>query len=354
MTLSFTMAIICTKCGDSIDADCEFVECQFICNNKFHSSCVKLTTAALRSAQRTSAAGSNLKWCCDDCCNTNIALFLRHFMDLSDKLDRFREEMVNVIKSTVADQFIVRLAESHNISSVSGVCEDTVSMTGVSTVSSNVLPVTDDDDTSHVISLNNRNIINNNIIPDCSKNSNRNNINNKINITRNVKRNLHTNVVAIDNLSNNTITNNNPDLEQIKVSTVDNSTSNILCGALSQRPTIIGTGVSVDSLQVVEPRKTMFVSRLHKDVSEQDVLSYLKDKFNVEDVSCRRIVPRLINEADRNFSSFRINVPISCVDSLLQPSSWPFGSLIKEFVNYPKKRKNNNYFPVLQPTLTNL
>lgn len=122
----------------------------------------------------------------------------------------------------------------------------------------------------------------------------------------------------------------------------------------SERPIIIGTGDLVSSLQVVKPRKTLFVSRLHKDVSEAVIKDYLKDKFNIEDVNCQRIISRRINDADRNFSSFKLYVDVTDFENLLQPSSWPAGSLIKEFVIFNNGRTNKSNFPVLQrnqPTL---
>ena len=90
-----------------------------------------------------------------------------------------------------------------------------------------------------------------------------------------------------------------------------------------------------NSLRVVEPSKWIFISRLHKDIGNDDIKNYIMEKFKIEDVKVVRIKPRIEYE-DINYVSFKIGVPVKNFDQLLQPSSWPVGVLIKEFINYQR------------------
>ena len=98
---------------------------------------------------------------------------------------------------------------------------------------------------------------------------------------------------------------------------------------------IIGTNVN-NSLRVVEPLKWIFISRLHKDIVIDDLKKYLLDKFKIDEVKIMRIKPR-IDHDDVNYVSFKIGVLLNNFNILLEPSSWPAGVLIKEFINYQRR-----------------
>ncbi|HBK83118.1 MAG TPA: hypothetical protein DDZ41_05900 [Flavobacterium sp.] len=59
----------------------------------------------------------------------------------------------------------------------------------------------------------------------------------------------------------------------------------------------------------------------------------------------------LTKHDDINYVSFKIGVSVKNFDLLLQPSSWPVGVLIKEFVNY--QRKSSEHFLIQRSALIN-
>lgn len=98
---------------------------------------------------------------------------------------------------------------------------------------------------------------------------------------------------------------------------------------------IIGTG-SGGILRAVEPRKLIFVFRLHPDVTEANISQYLQDNFNLSEVFVHRFTPKLSDNYKQDYSSFKIKVSVTMFDKLMAPTSWPAGVLVKEFQNKTK------------------
>ena len=128
----------------------------------------------------------------------------------------------------------------------------------------------------------------------------------------------------------------------------DNNTNNFVNNNNTSN-VIIGTNIeSNNSLRVVEPSKWIFISRLHKDIVNDDLKNYILEKFKIDKVKIVRIKPRV---EDVDYVSFKIGVPVNNFDLLLQPVSWPAGVLIKEFVNY--QRKSSERFLIQRSALVN-
>lgn len=96
-------------------------------------------------------------------------------------------------------------------------------------------------------------------------------------------------------------------------------------------------------LTVVKPRRTIFVSRLARDTSTDDLLFYVKSKIDVDlDILCFKI------NADRNrsISSFRLIVPCDIFEKVVDPEFWPLGILVREYIYRENPRSN----PISLPT----
>lgn len=90
----------------------------------------------------------------------------------------------------------------------------------------------------------------------------------------------------------------------------------------------------------VPPRRAVFVSRLHSSLTEDDIIFYIKSKLeSLSSKSCdiNIIVYKFNFKQVRDISSFKISVPDSYVDELLNPSFWPVHSVVHLFTN-----KSNN------------
>ena len=85
--------------------------------------------------------------------------------------------------------------------------------------------------------------------------------------------------------------------------------------------------------------KWIFVSRLGRDVTEQDVKDYVKKKAN-SDCEVSKLTPKV---AEANYSSFKVGVVETVYDSIMKPEFWPEHAFINRFY-FPRQHKN---FPVL-------
>lgn len=96
-------------------------------------------------------------------------------------------------------------------------------------------------------------------------------------------------------------------------------------------------------LTVVKPRKTIFVSRLSRDTTVNDLLFYVKSKLDTDhDILCFKINAN----STRSISSFRLIVPCEIFDGIVDSEFWPLGILVREYVYRENPRSN----PVFLPT----
>lgn len=107
----------------------------------------------------------------------------------------------------------------------------------------------------------------------------------------------------------------------------------------SPKKIFIGSGDLNSNLRTVEPLRWIFVSRLCKDVTDDDLMMYIKNKFVVD----KPVLYCFRRNDDRDYVSFKIGIPVSKFDQMLDSSAWPPGVLIKEFLNSRRKLMNNNF-----------
>lgn len=155
--------------------------------------------------------------------------------------------------------------------------------------------------------------------------------------------------IGKDMSSKNSRVENRSNKQQVNNSTSASSSagsSKTISVVKSKSKILIGSGSNISSLKIVDPLKWIFVSRLHKDVNDNDLISFIRETFNYESPVVVRIKPA-ISTADRDYASFKIGVPVDTFNVMLSPSSWPAGMLIKEFQTSSKAR-----FLVPRSTLT--
>ena len=88
------------------------------------------------------------------------------------------------------------------------------------------------------------------------------------------------------------------------------------------------TTVTPKPLKIIAPRKTVFASRFSVDTTVNDVEFYIKTNLGIED--CNDVQIYKINA--RNRASFKIIVPESIFDSLVNPQFWPKNTIVRQFI----------------------
>ena len=112
--------------------------------------------------------------------------------------------------------------------------------------------------------------------------------------------------------------------------------------AKRRRQVVNGTGTAetaqqhVGRLKVVQPTTKIFVSRLDPATTETELTEYVKDAVDVTPTSCTKLKSKY-----DTYSSFVLVVPVDEKDKILDGSKWMVGTLIKPFVNKPKKQTQN-------------
>jgi hypothetical protein len=106
---------------------------------------------------------------------------------------------------------------------------------------------------------------------------------------------------------------------------------------------IVGNNENEKDLAAVEPRKWMFISQLHPSTTEEFIAQYvnrqLNDTENKQKIQAFALVPREKNRDDLNFISFKLNIPESSYEALLNPEIWPKGVVVRDFVNNDRRRR---------------
>lgn len=77
---------------------------------------------------------------------------------------------------------------------------------------------------------------------------------------------------------------------------------------------------------------SLFVSRLHHETSTEDMITYTKNKFNL-DVKCEKI-----DTLYKTHASFKVEFISEKSDILYMPEMWPAGVLVRKF--YKARSKN--------------
>ena len=84
------------------------------------------------------------------------------------------------------------------------------------------------------------------------------------------------------------------------------------------------------------------MSRLSKKVFENDVLGFLKKKYDAPYV-VEKLTPKI---KDANYTSFKVGVPDQVKDIALEGSFWPKGVFVNRFFS---KKKQVNFHKVQPP-----
>lgn len=89
------------------------------------------------------------------------------------------------------------------------------------------------------------------------------------------------------------------------------------------------------------PKKSIWISRLHRDTTETDILTYVNDILGViatkDQISIRKLVKKDREITSYSFVSFRITCTLDFFNTLFNVEKWPSSVVIREFEITPKE-----------------
>lgn len=300
----------CSVCNVIVFGD--FFTCKgFLCDRAAHYYCCGLKTTQLKSFKSAIACIKGISWFCEDCDSNTVALFTK----LDDILAAVKKTDVPVVQKTPTHQHHDILAPI--ISTASTIVIDRPNTRSQSRQNLEVLATPTYTCTVATPTVNSQPFIQ----PGLQSKS--------------VAENVIT-VKPPDNskLEDQPLTQFQPESKANKInSELQNTTSSDI----------------LETITAVEPRRWIFISRIHRSVTDAQFKWFLDNKLQVTDANIKRMNPRSVNGNNCDHISYRISVPETSFVTLLNPNLWPAGLLIKEFEFRPYNSYFRNFGPRHQP-----
>lgn len=292
-----------SHCCDSNNIN--LFKCSGVCDKTFHAKCAKITQPM---ADRVIASDSGIYWYCVDCRNVNLFAMSFKLSRMGDEFSRLSKDFLNVSKdlASIQDTFN-KIKEFPN-----GVPE--IVIPGSVDVTHNVtipFPIS-----SSSFNTGNPPVTNTNFS----------------NVTVRKKKVASNSPVTSIDMSK-------PTVRKKKNKTPTSSSGNLTSTISNNSNINIGSDVDnqLTSLQAISPSKTLFISKLVKSITPEDVLHHIRGllskSVNFTNVNFECIKCYKISKKDSFVSSFKISVPSNIFSFLLSPSVWPTHTLVKEFVS---------------------
>lgn len=333
----------CGICGAEYDTYGAFVAC-FGCCKLFHSKCAKLNKSCADVLQKTNTNG--LQWFCVSCRSLSTSVLctkLANFQKAVDKLDSLAQGLMGLSSQLRIDftELTNFISKSNAIKPSSGTTQDSVMRTrqnsclshDVMSPPTSVIPVirVDSSPAAPITSL--------------SPADNPTDASFNAAIVSNTDP-ASTSATAVTPAPPFTA----PGATATSVSTVTAASNSGTASSTALASTLPSSLLSTNPVQLVvvsrTVKKSIFVSRLATDTSEQNILDYIVSRINMgvdlDKVYCRKFK---FNGA-REVSSFKITPPEVLFHQLLSSDFWPPGVIIHEFVVRPRRQAHQLASPV--------
>lgn len=116
---------------------------------------------------------------------------------------------------------------------------------------------------------------------------------------------------------------------------------------------ITGTSSAAAVISSVEARKLVFISQLDPSTPESNIIQHVQNQLGDINISLKvnALIPRGKNITDIDFISFKLSLPESYFNKVVNASFWPKGVLVREFINYnrPFHHRSVSLLPPAQP-----
>lgn len=118
----------------------------------------------------------------------------------------------------------------------------------------------------------------------------------------------------------------------------------------AQIPEKIGTkdSNSLSTVPITPKPKSKVIARLANTTTTDNIVRYIIDNLpdlSPEDVNCTTLIPANKKAEDLNHINFRVTVPDNFYDQTFNPSFWPKGVRLREYVS----RSTNQLPPAFLP-----
>lgn len=329
----------CGLCGAEYDTYGAFVAC-FGCCNLFHSKCAKLNKSCAEVLQKTNTNG--LQWYCVSCRSLSTSVLctkLANFQKAVDKFDSLAQGLMGLSSQLRIDltELTNFISKSNAIKPSSGNTQDSGMRTrqnsglspGVVSPPTSVIPVirVDLSPAAPITSLS----------------------------PTDYPTDTSCNAAIVSNTdptssSATAVTPAPPFTAPGATTTSSVSTVTGTASSTALASTQPSSLMSTNPVQLVVVsrivKKSIFVSRLATDTSEQNILDYIASRINIgvdiDKFLCRKFK---FNGA-REVSSFKITPPEVLFHQLLSSDFWPTGVIIHEFVVRPRRQAQQLASPV--------
>lgn len=98
---------------------------------------------------------------------------------------------------------------------------------------------------------------------------------------------------------------------------------------------VLNINTNLPTLRSVPKRKSIFVSRLDPNTSEQDVANFINSKLKSK---ATFFVKKFNFNYERDVSSFKVTPPLGDFAKILDENFWPTDTLVHEFIERPRNR----------------
>lgn len=124
------------------------------------------------------------------------------------------------------------------------------------------------------------------------------------------------------------------------------------------RNLVVGSAENACGLQSVEPRKIVVASQLHNSTTVEQLKAFISEKLatggNQNTIRCNMMLPNGRSVEDVDFLSFKVSVPESLYDRLLNADIWPKGVTVREFVHRNANTRRLGHFLPAPLTVTSM
>lgn len=94
--------------------------------------------------------------------------------------------------------------------------------------------------------------------------------------------------------------------------------------------------------------KAVVVSQLHPSITSDQLVQFVTKKLSLKsehnNIIARALIPKGKTTADLNFVSILLKVPETIYESIISPTLWPQGAIVRDFEDRPRKPRPSGVF----------
>lgn len=88
--------------------------------------------------------------------------------------------------------------------------------------------------------------------------------------------------------------------------------------------------------RAADTKVPLFISNVHKDVSDQDIINYIYEKTQE-----RVTLSKIVMKHEKDYNAYKVFVTKYKIDTFLNDKLWPSGVSFRRFVQFPMNNRKN-------------